>query len=178
MLRTIIIRAPFFVSHVNLARFLCVILCLAFFTGGNIYPAMAAENTSPKNQDDTMFNAAEEFASCAGAYEAVAQVMKKAGNKNLSVASHEKANGARLAGIWFASSVTDHPDSFIAEKANTSETNWLALFEGSDPELTSQSMENLGKRVVTCSQKYGEIQGKIVQAIRRAAYERKSKETK
>ena len=154
----------------SLVTFLLFISVAPAFSG-----EISFENTKDKNQ---LFNAAEEFASCAGAYEAIAQVMKKAGNENLSIASHEKANGARLAGIWFASSVTDHPDSFIAEKAKTSETGWLALFEGSDPELTSQSMENLGKRVVTCSQKYGKIQSKIVQDIRRTAYERKSKETK
>lgn len=181
MLRTVTPPAPCVKFRVNLMHIFCMILCLVFFAGGGAYPARADEKLISQNQadtkakiealeDDALFRAAEEFARCAGVYEAGAKIMKAGGNDNLSIASHEKANGARLAGIWFAKQVTGKPDDFINEKAKTIESGWLGLFEAANEKDMADAMDRLTQEVTTCSEKYGKIQGEIVQKARRAAY--------
>lgn len=170
MLRTVTPPAPCKKFRINLTCIFCVTLCLVFFTGGGVHPARADEKPISQNQDDAMFQAAEEFARCAGVYEAGAKIMKADGNDNLSIASHEKANGARLAGILFAKQVTGKPDDFINEKAKTAESGWLGLFEAANENDMADAIDRLMQEVTTCSKKYGDIQGEIVQKVRRAAY--------
>lgn len=181
MLRTVTPPTRCVKFRINLTRIFCLILCLAFFTGGGAYPARADEKPMSQNQadtkakiealeDDALFRAAEEFARCAGVYEAGAKIMKAGGNDNLSIASHEKANGARLAGIWFAEQVTGKPDDFINEKAKTAESGWLGLFEAANEKDMADAMDRLMQEVTTCSKKYSKTQGEIVQKVRRAAY--------
>ncbi len=170
MLRTVTPPAPCVKFRVNLTRIFCLLMCLIFFTGGGVYPARADEKPISQNQDDAMFQVAEEFARCAGVYEAGAKIMQAGGNDNLSIASHEKANGARLTGIWFAKQVTGKPDDFINEKAKTAESGWLGLFEAANEKDMADAMDRLMQEVTTCSKKYGKLQGEIVQKARRAAY--------
>lgn len=159
-------------SRRNLWKFFCASICLALFTVEGSIPLRANEQQESQNQDKTMFRAAEEFSACAGAYEALSKILKSVGNSdNLSMVSHETANGAKLAGMFFAGQVTKNPADFVNEKAKTVESGWLAQFEVSDEKLLDDAFGRLNAKITECSEKYSKIQGEIAQGTRRKAYE-------
>ena len=130
--------------------YLIPLLCwlVPALTSASEQPAISAEDK------EMLYETAEGFADCAGAYEAMSMTMKARGHENVAISVHEFANGAQIAGAWLLYSMGAIKDwqealTFIKERAGSETTRWAGLFE------VSTTDQYLAETVNTLIESYG-----------------------
>lgn len=132
---------------------------------------------------DTAFAISEHFADCAGVFDGVAAVPSNpAPTDAKSIALHERANGAVVAGAWLLFSVALVPSwknahDFVKERASAQKNIWLARLSPSGDQSHSSALEWLkqaGKEMQECTDTLGETQSQFVSQFRRWRYSHES----